>query len=166
MLASAQEKSKNDKGKGKMKAEMDDEESSDEWGDEDAARRIVAQASQGFGASGMRHHQGMDQDDDEDEEGEEFAVDAATRLLEGDEGKKEAVNRILERDRKSWLGKKRAKKVLKGVPLWAEGGIVPVAGARKVPELSLDENLLTRNGTLRFLQGVVASEGNIQSIHS
>ncbi|KAI0093078.1 hypothetical protein BDY19DRAFT_921876 [Irpex rosettiformis] len=148
VLASAKEKSKKDKGKGKMRAEMDAEESSEDWQDEDAAMHVIAR--------NRAVDQDEDEDEDEDEEGEEFAVDAATRLLEGDEGKKEAVNRILERDRKSWLGKKRAKKVVRGVGLWDDSK-VPTQAEKVIPEWAMNEGMLAKNGTLRFLQSIVTS---------
>jgi hypothetical protein len=141
--------SANGKGKGKMKAEMDDEESEDgiDWGDETAAMRAVIQNSRGIGLGNAGAVS-----DDSDHEGEDFAVDAATKLLGGDEGKAKAVNSILTKDRLGWLGKKRSKKAARGVVLW---GGAPVDQRQSIAGWSVDDQ--ATKGMPQFLQTIVAA---------
>ncbi|KAI0699569.1 hypothetical protein BC835DRAFT_1412551 [Cytidiella melzeri] len=152
--------------KGKMKAEMDTEEYDDgiNWGDEVAAMRVVIQTSKNIDLNATCP--GSDADDS-DNDAEEFVVDDATKLLGGDEGKTKAVNSILTKDRKSWLGKKRAKKVVQGVPLW-DDDVVPQDDVKSsIPDLPFDESLRIKNTTLQFLHSVVAANGaSVSNLYS
>lgn len=99
------------KGKGWMREEMDMDEDSE---DEDAWTHRRAR----------RHGMDDDSDSDEDDEGgNELDLAEATKHLEAGQG--EAVERILDSDRKGRMLKGRNKKrMMKGLPLWrdAEAG--------------------------------------------
>lgn len=148
--------------KDNMRAEMDDEDSADDdelWADEEAALRIANQGTDSLELDVSAKGHRSDDSGDSDNEHEDFAVDAATKLLGGDEGKASAVNRILKNDRKGWLGKRRGRKSPKGVSLWATASLVDVPVNTTVPSLPTDDIQLADHPVIKFLGAAVDSNG-------
>ncbi|KAI0342097.1 hypothetical protein BDW22DRAFT_1484956 [Trametopsis cervina] len=144
-------------GKGKMKAEMDDEESDEDdakWADEAAAMHIVDRASKGLASNGP----GLGSDSgDSDNEGQDFSLHAATRLLGADDRKTDAVNRILSKDRTRYLTKKKVKKPARGIHLWIDE-VIPVSEHRQsLPALPFTEAQLESDKPLKLLWSVLRS---------
>lgn len=152
-------------GKGKMKAEMDDEESDEDdakWADEAAAVHIVDRASKGLASNGP----GLGSDSgDSDNEGQDFSLHAATRLLGADDRKTDAVNRILSKDRTRYLTKKKVKKPARGIHLWIDE-VIPVSEHRQsLPALPFTEAQLESDKPLKLLWSVLRSNGKLSALH-
>ncbi|KIP04865.1 hypothetical protein PHLGIDRAFT_178864 [Phlebiopsis gigantea 11061_1 CR5-6] len=162
--AAMHEKALVSKSKGKMREEMDREEDSDDemWADETAAARIAHQGTQRLKLSTS------DNADDTDSDGEDNELDIAeaTKHLGDEQGA--AVGKILDKDRKGWLRKGRAKKNgQKGVSLWED----PVTDAESVldedselPSLPLGQDDVKSDRIFDILQAAVQKQGKCQCV--